>query len=73
MTPEQTREHLINRLTRARISQRITITDMAQRLGVTRTVVSGWENGRMVPTLIHAIAWAAELGINVFPTTQESQ
>lgn len=42
-----------------------TVTALAAKIGHDRVVVSGWKNGRRIPTLESALTLAKGLGVNV--------
>lgn len=44
---------LANKLKNARISHKITQKTLAEKLGVSRTMLSLWESGKSVPTILH--------------------
>ncbi len=52
-------------LIRARNRKKISQAELARRLGVDQTCVSGWETGKYRPNPVKAKEIAAELGISV--------
>lgn len=48
---------------RTRRYQDLTQEQLAERIGVSRDALAGWEQGEHEPTLSNAIAWARALGL----------
>lgn len=51
------------RIRKERLAHGLTITELAERIGVTRSAVGQWENGRTEPTRENVRAVATALGI----------
>lgn len=57
-----TKLDLAKRLRTARLLADLEQADIAERLGVARQTVSGWERGVSEPSATHFVRWAKETG-----------
>lgn len=53
------------RLMKARLSNNMTISDLARIIGASPQAVGQWENCKTMPTLPSVCAWARALGMRV--------
>ncbi|MFI9174881.1 helix-turn-helix transcriptional regulator [Streptomyces lincolnensis] len=47
-----------------RRSRHLTLKEVADAIGASRSTVHRWEAGETFPSAVHALAWAAVLGIS---------
>lgn len=55
----------LDKLDRAITDKKTNVTALSERIGHDRVVVSGWKNGRRIPTLMSALKLAKGLGVSV--------
>jgi transcriptional regulator with XRE-family HTH domain len=66
-------QHVIETLAKARRAQRISQTELGNRLGgLSHIAVADWEHGRDAPTCAHLLTWASALGFAVVLTAQSA-
>ena len=63
------RNDIFGRLQEIRLAWKMTLTEVAQRIGVQAQTLTRWEQGVTTPQLYQLIRWAAVLGyeLNLWP------
>lgn len=56
---------LADRLRKSRMLADIEQGDIAERIGVARTTVSNWENGRSEPSATYFVRWSQEVEVSL--------
>ncbi len=64
-TTPPTVPRVIRQLVTARVNRRISQAAVAERIPVTQTTLSRWENGQREPSLRDLIAWCGILGLDL--------